>query len=104
MSNAGKYGRWLALILCLLIMLLAMHAKLALYEQHVNPSSVVSLKMWVEGQKVLTPAVSTFSFFPCLLVFLAVTSVLVRYRRYAPVVPVTQSPQASAFQFYRFLR
>jgi hypothetical protein len=104
-SKVGNYGRWLALLLCLFIVLLALHAKVSLYDHSSDLSSVASLKMWVDGQKVQVSAIINFALYPCFFAFLILALPFIRRRTYDTiVVPITHSAQLSAFQFHRFLR
>lgn len=106
MSSSMERRRWFALVLCLLIALLALHAKLSLYDHPCDTATVSSIKMWVDGQRAQSPALQSVplqAWFPALLVC-ASALLLVKHPERKPAVEVPRISRFDVFQFERFLR
>lgn len=104
MSPRAKQIKLLLIALSLFVFLLALDAKLSLYEQPAQVNTTNSSKLWLNGQKMeaQTPPV-------LVLAVLSVTFVLLRPRFHHSPWPSRQlrAPRPSvvpSFEFHRFLR
>ena len=103
MNFRAKPFRFFVIVLSLLVFLLALNAKLSLYDQPEHVNTVNSSKLWLNGQKMEQPPVTL------VLAVLAVAYVVLRLR--FPRSPwqrvQIQTPVPSrliAFRARRFLR
>src|SRR5579872_859883 len=103
MSLSKKQLTLLVIFMALLVFLLALNAKLSLYEQPLHPNATNSAKMWLNGQKMEAQ--------PTVLVF-AIVSVLfllirpLPFRAAWPRAEFHFGPPAPLppFELHRFLR
>jgi hypothetical protein len=103
MNFRAKPIRVFVIVLSLLVFLLALNAKLSLYDQPEHTNTVNSSKLWLNGQKMEPPPVTL------VLAVLSVACVVLRLR--FPRSPWQrvwiQEPRPSrrtAFRMFRFFR
>lgn len=104
MSPKAKEIKILLIALSLFVFLLALDAKLSLYEQPAQVDATNSSKLWLSGQKMETQTPPVL-----VLAVLSLAFVLLRPRFQRSPLPTTQLrvPRPSAmpaFEFHRFLR
>lgn len=104
MSGSVKQQRWLALVLCALIALLALHLKISLYDDRPSPSSSVSVKMWVDGQKMQLRAIPNLAYHPWFLTFLIFVPAFMKCHALKIVFHIARTARQHAFQFELYLR
>jgi hypothetical protein len=103
MSFRAKPIRVFVIVLSLLVFLLALNAKLSLYDQPEHANTVNSSKLWLNGQKMEPPPVTL------VLAVLSVAYVVLRLRfprspwQRVSIEEPTPS-RLTAFRAYRFLR
>jgi hypothetical protein len=104
MSLSKKQLSFIVILLSLFVFLLALNAKLSLYEQPPHPNATNSSKMWLNGQKMEAQA-------PNVLVFaiVSVAFLLIRPLPFCAAWPRAEfhiGPPCplAAFETYRFLR
>ena len=104
MHRVMKQWRWFVIGLCLFIAVLALHEKVAVYNQSHDSSSITSLKLWIDNQKVELDAssVAVLLPFPGIVMFLLFAVVLVS--GYSLVVQAPLLSRSEMFEQYRFLR
>ena len=103
MNFRAKQVRVFVVVLSLLVFLLALNAKLSLYDQPAHANTVNSSKLWLNGQKMEQPQATL------VLAVLSVAYVVLRLRfpRSRWQRAWIQEPRPSrltAFRAYRFLR
>ena len=105
MSPRAKQLRLFVVLLSLLVFVLALNAKLSLYEQPLHANATNSSKLWLNGQKMEAQTPATL----LVLAVLPVAFIVLRLRFHVspwPKVPIRVSVPSSlnAFEVHRFLR
>ena len=104
MSLSKKQLSFFVVLLALLVFLLALNAKLSLYEQPLHPNATNSSKMWLNGQKMEAQPPTVLVFAIVSVVFLLVRPL--PFRAAWPRAEFHIGPPAPlpAFHLHRFLR
>ncbi|HLJ91218.1 MAG TPA: hypothetical protein VKZ53_30750 [Candidatus Angelobacter sp.] len=104
MQIKAQGKQWFAAVLCVLIALLALHVKLSQYDSRPDPNSIISLKMWVDGQKAQLHAAPSFAANVWFLALFLFSSLFIPYPFITLNAPVASSARQRAFLFDLFLR
>ena len=98
------FWRLLLLVACLLVFAFALHAKVAVYQSSAAPQTSTSAKLWISGEKMSAPALSSSA---CLLWFATLVVLIFPLRRETRIEVVERAPAvllARQLFMQRFLR
>jgi hypothetical protein len=104
MSLSKKQLSFIVILLSLFVFLLALNAKLSLYEQPPHPNATSSSKMWLKGQKMEARALNVLVSALVGLAFLLVRPLPFRAAWPRTEFHIDPPSPLPAFELHRFLR